>query len=429
MGLETLIGRLFPQKRFDPAQAQQPTPTVGGFYPGMNGTAPALDADGNDNGSPAFVPQRSVDAPQPNPEMAGKSSPVFGAKPQPQMDPNSVVPAQQNAGFYPGMNGATEPAATAVPTPTAAPNNYVDPATAYQENGGTPLDTPAFYPGGQMTKKQARRAQQNAKDDAFNSLPLEEKQQKLLAGEGPAEHSLLRRLGEGALRGLARGGLGGAVTGAAVEGFFPGMNREQNAQDELPKVNAQIAAKNAAIKTDQDQQYRKAQTETIYNDDKQHADALKEKTDMDNSRVRYWNRKADQGDLKLASADELMQLRDKWMTSKDANDKRRLDTVDKELTERQRHNQVTEKQAATNETGRNARSNTSISAANSRQTDSIKAAADRVQAQISAADDRQKQSLLTGSLNKWKALHTEATPEDEAAAEAQIRAQIYGKQQ
>ncbi len=65
---------------------------------------------------------------------------------------------------------------------------------------------------------------------------------------------------------------------------------------------------------------------------------LQRQMDKDAATVAYWNRKADQGDLKLANDAELMALRDKWMGSKDKNDARRLDLVEKEMELRTKRN-------------------------------------------------------------------------------------------
>jgi len=58
---------------------------------------------------------------------------------------------------------------------------------------------------------------------------------------------------------------------------------------------------------------------------------LRRKIEKDAATTAYWNRKADQGDLKIANDVELMVLRDKWAASKDARDTRRLDLVEKEM--------------------------------------------------------------------------------------------------
>lgn len=54
----------------------------------------------------------------------------------------------------------------------------------------------------------------------------------------------------------------------------------------------------------------------------------------DERKGKYWDRKADQGDLKLAQDAELIALRDKWATSDDERDVRRLNLVEEEMKNR-----------------------------------------------------------------------------------------------
>jgi hypothetical protein len=86
----------------------------------------------------------------------------------------------------------------------------------------------------------------------------------------------------------------------------------------------------------QDQAYkgREIQQGNILADNRRATDDLRRKTEKDAETIKYWNRKADQGDLKLANEADLIELRNKWAISKDENDKRRLSLVEKEMENR-----------------------------------------------------------------------------------------------
>lgn len=152
----------------------------------------------------------------------------------------------------------------------------------------------------------------------------------------------LRSAGLGALGGFLRGGIGGAIGGAATGGIRGAINPNTDNQmldqmklDQLyPQYQRQFETETARQKAEQDRQYRQAQTDTIYADDKRQRDDLERKATKDAAQIKYWERKADQGDWKLINDEKLMELRDKWAESKDVNDKRRLDLVEKEMTYR-----------------------------------------------------------------------------------------------
>jgi hypothetical protein len=335
MGLTDIISTLFPFRKYHPLGNNAPEGDDSGFYP--NGVKKqSFDErlpDGrtiNEAAQGGFYPQ-SGDTTSPTGNIDGK-----GVKPVPQ---------------FPVAQPATPP--NIPDTPPAVPATYTDPSKAYADNGGTDISTPSFYPDAKGVKPATAR--QAAFEDRYNAEPLEQKQQDLIEGKAPVDHNVFLRTLKGAARGFARGGLGGAIAGGVGEGFFPSANRAMNAQEELGKVDKQIAARDQSIATRQKQDLIHAQTQNIYDDNTRQADALKEKSEMDKSRVAYWNRKADQGDLKQATNDDLIKLRDKWMTSKDANDKKRLTILEKELGERTRHDQATEQIAKTNEVGRNNR--------------------------------------------------------------------------
>lgn len=143
----------------------------------------------------------------------------------------------------------------------------------------------------------------------------------------------------GSLLGRAIGGAGtGAVLGATMD------NVDEKMRDRL---------KLAQLMPQYEQAYGMERQKKIDETQIRNAESLRRDRDIDNQRlqanlqrqmdkdaatVAYWNRKADQGDLKLANDAELMALRDKWMGSKDKNDARRLDLVEKEMELRTKRN-------------------------------------------------------------------------------------------
>jgi hypothetical protein len=150
--------------------------------------------------------------------------------------------------FFPQSGSANEvPPAAAGAAPIASSSAAED----YQQASGEPL---SFYPGMDRNPggRQQKRFKQDIRDATYKQAGLDEKQRLLQSGEGPAEHSVLKRMLTGAIRGFARGGIGGMAVGTAAEGFFPGANRVANSQQELGEVNQQIDQRNKQRKADAD---------------------------------------------------------------------------------------------------------------------------------------------------------------------------------
>lgn len=124
----------------------------------------------------------------------------------------------------------------------------------------------------------------------------------------------------------ATGGVGGMLNRSA--------NEKRQAMRDLPQYekSAQIAGQEQERKLAE--KYKIEQTDAITAKTIRDDAELVRKIEKDAATIAYWNRKADQGDLKLANDAELMALRDKWATSKDNNDRRRLDLVEKEMERR-----------------------------------------------------------------------------------------------
>ena len=142
--------------------------------------------------------------------------------------------------------------------------------------------------------------------------------------------------------------LGRAIGGAAAGGV---MGATMNNVDERMMDKMKIAQ----LTPQYEQAYgmerqKKADDTAILNaeslrkdrekDNIRNAAELRRKIEKDAATTAYWNRKADQGELKIANDVELMALRDKWATSKNVLDKRRLDLVEKEMVERTKRNQA-----------------------------------------------------------------------------------------
>lgn len=107
----------------------------------------------------------------------------------------------------------------------------------------------------------------------------------------------------------------------------------KKAQKAAPILN-KIGMLEHRDKLQQEKDWTNTRIATTIEDDLRQRDDLKRKLDKDAATVKYWERKADTADFKAATAADLIALRDKWATSKDVNDKRRLDLVEKEMENR-----------------------------------------------------------------------------------------------
>lgn len=107
----------------------------------------------------------------------------------------------------------------------------------------------------------------------------------------------------------------------------------KKAQKAAPILN-KIGMLEHRDKLQQEKDWTNTRIATTIEDDLRQREDLKRKLDKDAATVKYWERKADTADFKAATAADLIALRDKWATSKDVNDKRRLDLVEKEMENR-----------------------------------------------------------------------------------------------
>jgi hypothetical protein len=140
---------------------------------------------------------------------------------------------------------------------------------------------------------------------------------------------------EAARRSQDPGYLIGAALGGTLRGLFAPKEYEEYRRDrDVAKIDAEIGKTGQEIDADIGRQFKNAQIRNIAEDNERQLKNLERQTEADKQRFAYWARKADQGDLKLANDQELLEMRDRWMNTKNENDKRRLDLVEKEMQNR-----------------------------------------------------------------------------------------------
>jgi len=157
---------------------------------------------------------------------------------------------------------------------------------------------------------------------------------------------------------LALGGIGAA--GGLVNRKW---NEQREAMSKIPylRQKEQFESQQASQQLERDNKIE--DNRRLYERDQNDAAYKKaeneRKTIADRNRAEYYDRKADQGDLKALRDDELLDLRDKWANENNATARRRLDLVEKEMGLRQQRSvddrASREKIAGMNEQGRNDR--------------------------------------------------------------------------
>lgn len=144
--------------------------------------------------------------------------------------------------------------------------------------------------------------------------------------------------GMDALGQLLGRGIGGAGTGAVMGAFDRNADEKLGNEMQKSRLAQQYGQQAKMLDAELGMELKQAQRNTIQTDDIRQAADLKRKIAKDEATTAYWNRKADQNDLKIANDVELMALRDKWATSKDKNDERRLNLVEQEMRNRNLRN-------------------------------------------------------------------------------------------
>lgn len=190
----------------------------------------------------------------------------------------------------------------------------------------------------------------------------------------------LRAAGLSALQALASGdpnasigqqlgrGLGGALGGGISGAFDPNadekIGNEMVLNRDYPKWARAFQRESQETNQKLGEEYKQEQIRTIGEDDRRQAANLKRQEERDAAQSKRWEAMADRDRLKLLGDEELRQMRDKWALAKDANEKRRLAAVEKEMENRMTRADADrasrEKIAGMNEAGRTARSAASL---------------------------------------------------------------------
>jgi hypothetical protein len=169
-----------------------------------------------------------------------------------------------------------------VARPTFAPTVQNEPVnmgfgrTTENVPSGVPAATPTFNP---VTNTQpptfGPRSRQQELDAEYK------KNDELHTVGAPKEHSLAKRLLQGALRGFATGGIGGAIAGTAVEGFYPKANTQMRTNSEIAKSNQRIGGLQKAVGAEEDSLFNKARTENIMVDNERQEQIRKDNAEKD----------------------------------------------------------------------------------------------------------------------------------------------------
>lgn len=179
-----------------------------------------------------------------------------------------------------------------------------------------------------------------------------------LAQADPSRESLGMMLGRG-LGGGISGGIGGALDRNADEKMGNKIALGNLYQD----YAKQLGVQDAELGISKKQKDLEAQDSIIRDretDNQRQQSELERKIAKDEATNKYWTAKIDQGKIRLAQNEELIAIRDRLAQSKDKNDQRRLDLVEKEMENRNMRAESDrlsrEKIAGMQESGRNTRS-------------------------------------------------------------------------
>ena len=179
-----------------------------------------------------------------------------------------------------------------------------------------------------------------------------------LAQADPSRESLGMMLGRG-LGGGMSGGIGGALDRNADEKMGNKIALGNLYQD----YAKQLGVQDAELGISKKQKDLEAQDSIIRDretDNQRQQSELERKIAKDEATNKYWTAKIDQGKIRLAQNEELIAIRDRLAQSKDKNDQRRLDLVEKEMENRNMRAESDrlsrEKIAGMQESGRNTRS-------------------------------------------------------------------------
>lgn len=153
-----------------------------------------------------------------------------------------------------------------------------------------------------------------------------------LAQADPSRESLGMMLGRG-LGGGISGGIGGALDRNTDEKMGNKIALGNLYQD----YAKQLGVQDAELGISKKQKDLEAQDSIIRDretDNQRQQSELERKIAKDEATNKYWTAKIDQGKIRLAQNEELIAIRDRLAQSKDKNDQRRLDLVEKEMENR-----------------------------------------------------------------------------------------------
>lgn len=191
-----------------------------------------------------------------------------------------------------------------------------------------------------------------------------------------------------------------------------GNAKKRMRDQQAGQILAPLEAMNTRQRADRNQDVQWGNTNE---DNARMRDDLVRKKDKDKATIEYWNRKADQADWKLASDDDLRGLRDKWMTSKDVNDKKRLELVEKEMGNRNDRAAAANKSRETIATGRN-------EAGIKRAELSVAERSQIAKNRFTQMDGKSKDDAINKAVDRWMQNNKEATPEEIAEIRRQLKA-------
>lgn len=285
------------------AQYQQIAQQIGGAlsqkFAKKDNTAPAVtNGDAHGDGSPARAPMVADQPATPLDNQPNRRAVLTQAQPGEQPSDTAIRMGQENDARLAAMS----------------------PAERKYETDIKPLLTRDYSKGGKDNDKHHNWL------DVLKSVGL---------GALQATANADPRMGIGGMIGSAIGGAGAGAVATAVD-----RNADNKMLDQL-KLRQQLPQYEAMAKVESqqnDEKRKDASFKSII--DNRNTDNARQQADLerkaakDTAQMKYWERKADQGDLKLAGDDELRTLRDKWMESKDKNDTRRLDLVEQEMKNR-----------------------------------------------------------------------------------------------
>lgn len=238
--------------------------------------------------NPAFLWQRPYPQMKPSPIRQPFRQPLDGAYPRMlrkggKVDENEMVIVGDgpNGEIIPGVTEAFQPdvAGKVIPANQLAPiaDEFGNSAPVPQ---GAPMATPGVFP--QLAPPTPMQVEKliptgEARPEGVYPTILTPKaeddpdiyrRQRRLQTEGASKNSWGKRILQGALRGLANGGLGGAILGATVEGVSPTINGRFKTQQALADTNEAIKEREAIADAELNRKHKQTVIDNTIADNK-----------------------------------------------------------------------------------------------------------------------------------------------------------------